>query len=237
MNFEAVIKIGGSLARSQDLGVLCEEIGRLGTQHQLLVVPGGGEFADTVRDYYRRFQLSETTAHRMAILAMDQYGCLLGDLIPQSVLAAEVETAQTAAANGLVPILIPSNLITQFDPLPHSWQVTSDSIAAWIAGQVNASQLILLKVIDGVLKPSALNTTQNELVSDLYASELEKYPGYVDEYFSNYINSVKAETWVINGLYPSRLVELITKGQTIGTRIRRDELNNLLGGHHRESEH
>jgi 5-(aminomethyl)-3-furanmethanol phosphate kinase len=31
------------------------------------------------------------------------------------------------------------------DPLPHSWDVTSDSIAAWVAGSLGARQLVLVK--------------------------------------------------------------------------------------------
>ena len=33
----------------------------------------------------------------------------------------------------------------QASPLPHSWDVTSDTIAAWIAGQLKAQSLVLLK--------------------------------------------------------------------------------------------
>jgi 5-(aminomethyl)-3-furanmethanol phosphate kinase len=219
-DLEAVLKVGGSLSRSESLGLLCEEIGRLGIRQQLLVVPGGGEFADIVRDYYRLYQLSETTAHRMALLAMDQYGCLLGDLIPNSALVSDLLSARAAAAAGRVPILLPSALIVQADPLPHSWQVTSDSIAAWIAGQANASQLILLKVIDGFFtNPTPMNS-QVELISDMAVFELDSYPGIVDEYFSKILVSLHLETWLINGLYPPRLVELMTSGRTTGTRIR-----------------
>jgi acetylglutamate kinase len=37
------------------------------------------------------------------------------------------------------------------DPLPHSWDITSDSIAAFIAGALGAGELILLKPVDGPL--------------------------------------------------------------------------------------
>ena len=225
-NLETVLKVGGSLSRSQDLNALCEEIGKLGVQHQLLVVPGGGEFADTVRDYYRRFQLGETAAHRMALLAMDQYGCLLGELIPQSILVSDMLSARALAAEGRVPILLPSTLIIQADPVPHSWEVTSDSIAAWVAGLANAPRLILLKMTDGLFAASSPKNTEIELVSEVAVNELASYPGGVDEYLPKILASIQLETWVINGLYPSRLVDLITSNRTIGTRIKQ---NTLLG--------
>ena len=84
MSLDAVLKVGGSLSRGDRLHGLCQEIGRVGLRYRLLVVPGGGEFADLVRNHYSRYSLGETTAHRMALLAMDQYGCLLGDLVPGS---------------------------------------------------------------------------------------------------------------------------------------------------------
>lgn len=149
-NFDAVLKVGGSLSRGQNLAALCQTIGRLGSQYRLLIVPGGGDFADTVRDHYRRYHVSETTTHRMALLAMDQYGWLLSDLIPDSAAVRDVLAAREAAANGRVSILLAATLLIEADPLPHSWQVTSDSIAAWIAGLVGAVRCVLLKDVDGL---------------------------------------------------------------------------------------
>ena len=84
MSLNAVLKIGGSLSRGDGLEVLCREIRRLGERYRILVVPGGGEFADQVRTASARFKLSETTAHCMALCAMDQYGYLLNHLIAGS---------------------------------------------------------------------------------------------------------------------------------------------------------
>ena len=36
------------------------------------------------------------------------------------------------------------------DALPASWEVTSDSIAAWVADQVGAGRLVLVKEVDGL---------------------------------------------------------------------------------------
>ncbi len=220
MNFEAVLKIGGSLSRGQSLAALCHEISRLGARHRLLVVPGGGDFADTVREHYRRYRLSETAAHAMALLAMDQYGWLLGDLIPNSAVVRDILSARETAASGRVPVLLPATLLIQTDPLPHSWQVTSDSIAAWIAGLTRASRLVLLKDVDGLLSGPPRGHMV-EVLPVVSVGELMNQQGGVDEYLAVLLESLDLETWVINGQLTQRLVELLDSGQTLGTRISR----------------
>jgi 5-(aminomethyl)-3-furanmethanol phosphate kinase len=221
MNFEAVLKVGGSLSRGPNLAALCQEIGRQGQRHYLLIVPGGGDFADTVREHYRRYHLTETAAHVMALLAMDQYGWLLGDLIPNGDVVRDILSARRTAANGRVPILLPSALLIQADPLPNSWQVTSDSIAAWIAGVGGASRLVLLKDVDGLLFDRPRSDTA-EVLPALNVKELMNQPGGVDEYLAVLLASLDLETWVINGQLAERLAELLDTGQTLGTRISRE---------------
>ncbi len=219
MNFDAVLKVGGSLSRGQQLRALCQTIGRLGSEQRLLIVPGGGDFANAVRDHYRRYQVSETIAHRMALLAMDQYGWLLSDLIPDSVAVQDVLSARASAATGRVPILLTATLLIEADPLPHSWQVTSDSIAAWIAGLVGAARFILLKDVDGLFSAPE---DAARLLPIMRVTELNNHRGGVDEYLGTVLASQDSETWVVNGQHPDRLVELLHTGQTIGTRISRE---------------
>ena len=42
-----------------------------------IVVPGGGEFADQIRVSQKYFNFSDEIAHKMALLAMSQYGYFL----------------------------------------------------------------------------------------------------------------------------------------------------------------
>jgi aspartokinase-like uncharacterized kinase len=226
MSLDAVLRVGGSLCQGQGLAALCHQIGQLGAQYRLLVVPGGGEFADVVRDHYRRYHLNETTAHRMALLAMDQYGCLLGDLVPTGTLVVDLLSARKVAESGQVAILLPASLLIQADPLPHSWQVTSDAVAAWVAGLVSASRLILLKDVDGLFSADPAQDEQATLLSQLSVEELADHRGGVDEYLATVLASVDLETWAINGQYPERLSELLRTRWTLGTRI------TYCAGHH-----
>ena len=77
-------------------------------------MPGGGEFADAVRDHDHRFGLRPQTAHRMAILAMDQFGWALADLIPGAVRCVELGPLR----DGVVSVLLPAALLAERDPLP-----------------------------------------------------------------------------------------------------------------------
>jgi 5-(aminomethyl)-3-furanmethanol phosphate kinase len=207
-----VVKVGGGLAHEagdEALRALCRAIGDAGARHRLLVVPGGGDFADAVRAHDRRFGLRAETAHRMAILAMEQFGWLLCDLIP----GAAPCTAIGATA-GAVPVLLPAALLAG-DPLPASWEVTSDSIAAWVADVAGAGRLVLVKPVDGLYRewPPA-----GEPIARLTASELAAMaPGGVDAHLPAVLT---VETWVIDGRDPARLVELLDEGQTRGTLVR-----------------
>lgn len=150
---DAVLKIGGRLGRGKHLRALCEEVAALGRRRRLLIVPGGGVFADAVRRCDERVGLSDTAAHWMAILAMDQYGYLLVDSIPGSTAVRSLEEARAAANEGGVPVLLPYDLVKRVDALPHSWSVTADSIAAWVAGLAGAGTLVLLKDRRGLGSP------------------------------------------------------------------------------------
>jgi aspartokinase-like uncharacterized kinase len=209
-----VVKVGGGLGRGAGddaLRALCRVLGQLGERHPLLVVPGGGGFADAAREADRRFGLRAATSHRMAILGMEQFGWLLSDLIP----GAERCAALTPAGVGRPTVLLPAAL--PLDALPASWEVTSDSIAAWVAGQVGAGRLVLVKDVDGLF---AEWPPSGEPLGRLSVGDLAVLgAGGVDEHLPTVLEGAQFETWVIGGRDPQRLVELLDRGTTVGTRI------------------
>lgn len=142
---EVVVKIGGGLLATPDRlrEVLAHLDGAAGLR--ALVVPGGGPFADAVRATDEAIGLGDDAAHWMAILAMDQYAELLASMCTRARVVTSLAAAVTALAAGALPVLAPSRWLRQADPLPHSWDVTSDSIAAWIAGEARACRLVLVK--------------------------------------------------------------------------------------------
>ena len=142
-----VVKVGGALlGRSGALNIVVAILAQVAERgDQVLVVPGGGPFADEVRRIDTETGLSDDAAHWMAVLALDQYAELLASRIPGSRVVRSAGEAAAAIEAGALPILAPSNWLRSADPLPHSWEVTSDSIAAWVAGRVGAERLILAK--------------------------------------------------------------------------------------------
>jgi aspartokinase-like uncharacterized kinase len=202
-----VVKVGGGLGRGP-LPALCRELGELGARHPLVVVPGGAGFADAVREADRRFGLSAETSHRMAILGMEQFGWLLSELIP----GAERRADLTSVGAGRATVLLPGAL--PLDALPASWDVTSDSIAAWVADRIGAGRLVLVKDVDGLF---ADWPPRGEPLARLTVAELAALkPGGVDAYLATLLERAQFETWVIG---PTRVAELLDRGTTMGTRI------------------
>jgi 5-(aminomethyl)-3-furanmethanol phosphate kinase len=143
---DIVMKVGGGLLAHRDcFDAVLATIGAAGGGRRLLVVPGGGPFADAVRSVDRRLRLSAEAAHWMAVLAMDQYGHLIADRLAGGVLVSDRTAIGAALEARQVPVLAPFRWMRDVDPLPHTWDVTSDSIAAWVAGEVGARKLVLVK--------------------------------------------------------------------------------------------
>jgi aspartokinase-like uncharacterized kinase len=141
-----VVKVGGGLlAHPAHLDAALAELAAAAREIPLLVVPGGAAFADAVRDADRRIGLSNDAAHWMAVLAMDQYGHLIASRMSNARLIVRSTDAVSTLKDGQIPVLAPYQWMREADPLPHSWDVTSDSISAWVAGQVGAERLVLVK--------------------------------------------------------------------------------------------
>lgn len=214
---DLVCKIGGSLSRPEILAPLLKTLEAIGFEYRILVVPGGGAFADLVRAEASTFQLEETASHWMAILAMDQYGYLLADLGQATRTVRTLTEIEEAIHDGALPILLPSTLLLEVDPLPHSWDVTSDTIAAYIAARFEARILAILKDVDGVMTADPREQPSAVLVPRLSPSHLAQY-ACVDAAFAKEVPRVR-RCWILNGRYPERLVALLRSGKTVGTEI------------------
>lgn len=146
----AVVKIGGGLlGRGDAFERVTAALAACRAARPFLVVPGGGPFAEAVREQSRQLQLDADTAHWMAILGMDQYAHALASRIRGAALVERERDIPVTLAAGRIPVLAPYHWLRAADPLPHSWDVTSDSIAAWLAGALGAARLILLKPVAG----------------------------------------------------------------------------------------
>ncbi|HEX7292706.1 MAG TPA: hypothetical protein VF250_16420 [Conexibacter sp.] len=219
-----VVKIGGGLARdcgSDALRALCAAIGTAAGSHPLLVVPGGGGFADAVRVEDRHFGLRASTSHRMAALAMDQLGLLLGDLIPRAALCRGLDTVTALTDEGRAAVLLPAALVLATTELPESWDVTSDSIATWVAGRAGARRVVLLKSVGGLYRhrPGDGEPIRQLSPAGLAALQRSGQAAGVDSHFAAAVGAARVDAWVIGGDDPARLLELLDTGETTGTHL------------------
>ena len=184
--------------------------GRPARRHRLVVVPGGGSFADEVRRADRRFALGDSAAHWMAILAMDQYAYLLAQLAP----GAALVRSRRELAPGRLNVLAPSAWLRRADPLPHSWDVTSDSIAAWVA-RAPRRPAPHAREARGRLHRAGPRTGQDAThTSDRSRSTRSR--GVVDPYFARALDPAIG-CWIVRGHLPHRIARLIETGRTRGS--------------------
>jgi aspartokinase-like uncharacterized kinase len=219
---DAVIKVGGSLAEDPErLRTLCHKLSELAKKYALMVVPGGGRFADVVREYDQRFNLSNEVSHRMAILAMDQFGLLLSDIMPSSRVFRQLENAKALSEAEVAPIFLPSHWIFQEDPLDNSWDVTSDSVAAYVAGRVNAGKVVLVTDVDGVFTGDPKKYPDAKLIARLTAKKLLtlNQRTSVDRYLPNLLLETQIDCYVVNGKHPERVEAVLAGQQTTCTLV------------------
>jgi len=141
-----VVKIGGSLAGSAALARWVRAVATP-AKTAVAIVPGGGEFADAVRSAQRREAFDDARAHRLAVAAMEQYGSLLCGLDDRLVPASTAEEILNAQRRGRVPVWMAQRMALAAPEIPASWDVTSDSLAAWLAARLAADALYLVKSV------------------------------------------------------------------------------------------
>lgn len=218
-----VVKVGGSIAAyPEKLRSLCVKLSAVSKRHNLVVVPGGGAFADVVRSIDERFSLSCGASHRMAILGMDQYGLLLSDLTPNSVTVSKLEEIEYFLDLGKFPIFLPSNLLFREDPLENSWDVTSDAIAEYIASRLQASKVILVTDVDGIYTDDPKTNPEARLIKQLSTGELlaMNKRTSVDKALPKMLLKLPIECFVVNGLFPERVEAVLDAHDAVYTFIK-----------------
>lgn len=138
-----VVKLGGSTAEGGELDTWIAAFAAAALP--LVIVPGGGPFAELVRMEQKRMGFSDEAAHAMAILAMDAFGCVILDGEARMAPARSLEEVARVLGEEKIPVWLPSAMMIGASDIPASWDVTSDSLAAWLAGRIGAETLLLVK--------------------------------------------------------------------------------------------
>jgi len=186
----AVVKLGGAHASGPHLkdwlAAIAAEAGAV------VITPGGGPFADAVRAAQAGMGFDDRAAHGMALMAMAQFGAALENLHPALRLAASRSAILRALRDGKVPVWSPEPM-ARAAALPETWDLTSDSLAAWLAGALGATCLVLVK--HGRFGAAALDA------HDLAAR------GVVDPLFPRYLARSGARAWLAAPTDSTRLAE------------------------------
>ncbi len=141
-----VVKIGGSLQNSDCLTGWLEGVLRYGSG-KVVIVPGGGKFADAVRQSQSKLGFDDASAHKMALLAMEQTAHLFSGLAPELRLVSDITSIHHCLADKGVAVWLPYKEVARQPQIPASWDVTADGLAAWLAIQLRFSSLLLVKSI------------------------------------------------------------------------------------------
>ena len=179
-----VFKLGGSLLTHPRLADALRELTRQRPHDRCLLVVGGGASTDVVREWSQIHSLSEEQAHWLAIASLELNMLLVRNLLNWNSVASR-EQAEAHWLNDPSPLLleIPAfahELERHGLSIPHSWDVTSDSLAAWVAQCWPADELVLVKSIPA---PRSL--------TPLEASRL----GLVDAYFPKIAGLLRQISW------------------------------------------
>ncbi|HEX4143947.1 MAG TPA: hypothetical protein VHY91_10465 [Pirellulales bacterium] len=175
-----VVKLGGSLL---DLPGVADRLRTwlVGQPPAVtLLVVGGGRLADAIRQAQRLHAFDDSAAHRLCLDVMGITATMACELLPDSTLVRRPDEIDRAAPGRLQVVDVREFLAAAPEPLPETWQVTSDSIAAHLAALLRADELVLLK---SALPPLDASASPDSLAAD----------GIVDDYFPYAVKTFLAD--------------------------------------------
>ncbi len=195
---QAVVKLGGSTAFDHCLDRWVEALAS--TRLPIVVVPGGGPFADTVREAQVRIGFSDAAAHKMALLATDQFGLALADLSEKFVPARTFQEIADVLTENRLPVWLPASMSIDALDIPVSWDLTSDSLAAWLARKLDADALLLIKQTRDFSADDDLSTLAGRNVIDACFSSM--HAEGIDFYLAGPEDAPSARSMLANGELP-----------------------------------
>lgn len=198
-----VVKIGGSLFPNYAI-----DLAKRLENTDSCIVLGGGEFANLIRKYNDEQKFSEEANHWTAIDCMDIIAKLVNDKVESARLAYSISDVEQISEEGFTPIFVVSEFLKTEDPFECSWDVTSDSIAAYVSHLLNAKLLIVTNV-NGIYtqEPKEPGST---FISKIDATTLLTFQeSSIDVMLPSLLLEFGTDCYVVNGKYPERVLSLI----------------------------
>ncbi len=198
-----VVKIGGSLFPDYAI-----EMAKQLKNTNSLIILGGGEFANLIRKYDSDQNFSAEVTHYTAIDCMDIISRLVNDKVDSARLAFSIDEINEISDEGYTPIFVVSDFLKKEDPFECSWDVTSDSIAAYVSHIFNANLFIVTNV-NGIYtqEPEEPGST---FISKIDASKLLTFQeSSIDVMLPSLLLRFGTNCYVVNGKFPERVLSLI----------------------------
>ena len=197
-----LVKLGGSLMHSRELSSWLGVLASFGGG-RIVIVPGGGAFADQVRQAQHAWGFDDRIAHHMAILAMEQYGLMMTGIRADLRVAASLLQVDMALREAAVPVWLPAAMTVDNPELPETWDLSSDSLAAWLAEKCGAEKLILVK--------------STEVAGPTVPAASLSAGGVVDPLFPLMIASARYETRLMGKDQHGMMERMLVTGMPAGT--------------------
>lgn len=169
-----IVKVGGSLLSLPDLAARLQHWLSQQPEARNVLLAGGGLLADAIRTWDERFQLGEETSHWLCVDLLDVMAGTLHQILKKQGIVCQLSNSLEQLSAAPLLVFAPAQFLREQESglagckLPHSWQATSDSIAARLAEVCQADELVLLKSSP----PSAT-----------FGDSSGSGEGYVDEHF------------------------------------------------------
>lgn len=206
-----VVKIGGSLFPKYTKK-LCECL--IESDEKVVLVNGGGCLANNLREINAYNNLSDDVNHWNAIMCMDILGNCIADINENIETVSTLDKIDDVHNRGKIPLILTYDLLSKEDPLEHSWDVTSDSIACWIANKINAKLLILTNV-DGIYRGN-ISSNNKKLIKSISAKKLLFFKETcVDKCLPKLLIKYNLDCFIINGKYPARVLAHLNSDNNI----------------------
>ncbi|MHA2393359.1 MAG: amino acid kinase family protein [Promethearchaeota archaeon] len=169
-NKTALIKIGGKILEDYDsLNSTISQLTQLykeGLIKKIILIPGGGSVANFIRKVYTELKFREELAHWMGIVSMNYNGIELSKKFPKlKVIENFIELEKLGK---IFCIFLPFKFLKENDKLPHSWDVTSDSITLFLAKELKLIECFLIKDIEGILDK------KNQVIKEISPNDFRK---------------------------------------------------------------
>ena len=208
-----IIKIGGKILEDpEDLNSTISQLKQLLDKksiQKIIIIPGGGSYANFVRLIDQKLNIGNDLAHWMAIYAMHHNGYLLSE--KYSFIKPFEGFKELELSKELFSIFLPFNYLYQFDELPHSWDVTSDSITLYFAHKLELKECYFIKDVDGIINKE--NLVLREITAKGYKNlkktnkllDLQEVGGSmkksqpIDSYSIDLIQNYKISCILLNG--------------------------------------